>query len=194
MYQYLKGILTRREPAFLVVECNGVGYLLKTTLHTYSALSEGETVTVYTHLQIREDAHTLFGFATQRERDTFVALLEVSGVGSATALVILSSLTPDQIRQAVLSEDEAKFQNIKGIGIKTAKRLILELKDKLARLDAETVLSPPSLSTPAQEAVTALVALGFAKSVAEKQVQTLLAVSPSLTTEELIRKCLTAAV
>ncbi len=194
MYHHLKGLVTHREPTYLIVECSGVGYHVKTSLSSSSQFAVGQIATVYTHLQVREDALTLFGFASPQERDMFVVLLEVSGVGSATAVCILSSLNPVEIYQAAISEDERRFQAVKGIGIKTAKRLILDLKDKLSKLNwdsVSTVATTPSSS--AQEAVAALMALGFAKNIAEKQVQALLKqTSELLTTEEIIRMCLVA--
>jgi Holliday junction DNA helicase RuvA len=191
MYHHLKGILTEVQPTFLVVECGGVGYMLKTSLSSSSQFKVGETALVYTHLQVREDALSLFGFATAQERDMFATLLEVSGVGSATAVCILSSLNPAQVAQAVLSEDEKRFVAVKGVGIKTAKRLILDLKDRISKSNWQSGGAPPKAAA-SDEAISALVALGFAKNLAEKQVNDLIKQSPNpLSTEEIIRKCLT---
>ena len=139
MIAYLKGAITHKSPTFIVVECGGVGYHVNISLHTYAQIEKLETVKILTHQIIREDGHFLYGFAEEVERRLFQHLISVSGVGPATAQIMLSSMQPDEARQAVISENVAAFRNVKGIGPKTAKRIILDLKDKLVKESGRTV-------------------------------------------------------
>src|ERR1035438_2701843 len=131
MYDFIKGKLIEKNPAYAVIEANGVGYLLNISLHTYSQLKDDENCLLFAHLAVREDAMLLFGFFDKEERELFRQLITVSGVGTNTARMILSSLSPDEVSQAIIREDSALLQHIKGIGLKTAQRIIIDLKDKL---------------------------------------------------------------
>ena len=134
MITQIKGRLVEKSPTELVIDCNGIGYLVNISLNTYSLLSESESISLYTHLQVKEDSHTLFGFFEKTERNLFRKLISVSGIGASTARTMLSSLSPDEIQRAILSENVTTIQSIKGIGLKTAQRVIIELRDKVAVL------------------------------------------------------------
>ncbi|MGJ8658493.1 MAG: Holliday junction branch migration protein RuvA, partial [Cellulophaga fucicola] len=134
MITHLRGKLVEKNPTFLVIECNGVGYFVNISLHTLSKVSDAENIQLYTHLQVKEDAHTLFGFAEKSEREIFRLLISVSGIGSSIARTMLSSLSPAQVRDAIASGDVATIQSVKGIGAKTAQRVILDLKDKVLKI------------------------------------------------------------
>jgi holliday junction DNA helicase RuvA len=191
MYDYIKGKLVERNPAYAVVEANGIGYLLNISLHTYSKLTEGEHCTLYAHLAVREDAMVLFGFADTDERDLFRLLITVSGVGTNTARMILSSMTPDEVSQSIIQGNAPALQRIKGIGLKTAQRIIVDLKDKLSR----ELIPHENLgilhNTKREEALSGLIILGFQKSLAEKALNKVIAADGSaLSVEELIRHAL----
>lgn len=180
MYAYLKGEITYRNPSFIVVDVQGVGYHVNIPLSTYSALEGKEKATVYTHLIVREDAHTLFGFATQAERSLFVQLISVTGVGATTAQLILSAMSVDEVRAAVIGEQAHVLQRVKGIGAKTAKQIILDLKTKLSKESPDgPVLLPMTDSTVREEALSALLALGFNRISAQKALNTVLSEHPS---------------
>ncbi|MDX2134428.1 MAG: Holliday junction branch migration protein RuvA [Saprospiraceae bacterium] len=195
MYAYLKGEITFRSPAFVVLEVSGVGYHVNIPLSTYTALEGKDKATLYTHLLVREDAHTLFGFGTQAERNLFLALLGVTGVGATTAQLLLSSMSVDEIRAAVIGEHAHLLQRVKGIGAKTAKQIILDLKDKLSR-DAggdAPVLLPMADNTVREEALSALLALGFNRLAVQKALNAILQEEPGLVrVEELIKRALKA--
>ena len=170
MYEYFQGKLVSLEPTQAVIDCGGVGYLLEITLNTYETLrrAEGDTARLYAHLAVREDAHQLFGFADMAEREMFRILIGVNGVGNQTARMMLSSLTVDELREAVASQDVKKVQRVKGIGAKTAQRIVLELADKVGGLNLGTT-SKGSVDTQARdEAMSALTMLGFQKAAVEK--------------------------
>lgn len=171
MYEYIKGQLASLEPTQAVIDCGGVGYLLEITLNTYEALRrvEGDNVKLYAHLAIREDAHQLFGFYDLAEREMFRLLTTISGVGNQTARVMLSSLTVDELREAVASQDVKKVQRVKGIGAKTAQRIVIELSDKVGGV-ASAAAGPASAAgnQARDEAITALTMLGFQKTAVEK--------------------------
>jgi holliday junction DNA helicase RuvA len=198
MYAYLKGDITYRTPAFLTLEVGGVGYHLHIPLSTYTALQGQERVTIYTHLQVREDAHTLYGFATQTERNLFVQLISVSGVGPSTAQLLLSAMSVDEIRAAIIGEQAHVLQRAKGIGPKAAKQIILDLKDKLTKEAPEggPVLLPLDGGAGAQvreEALSALMALGFNRIAVQKALNAVAKEQPALTkVEDLIRGALKA--
>ncbi len=195
MYAYLKGEITFRSPAYVVLEVGGVGFHVNIPLSTYTALEGKDRATLYTHLLVREDAHTLFGFGTQAERNLFLALLGVTGVGATTAQLLLSSMSVDEIRAAVIGEHAHLLQRVKGIGAKTAKQIILDLKDKLSReagSDAP-VLLPMADHTVREEALSALVALGFNRLSVQKVLNAILQEEPGLgRVEELIKRALKA--
>ena len=190
MITQIKGKLVEKNPAYVVIDCNGVGYLLRVSLHTYSRLTDSEYCMLYTHLSVKEDSHTLYGFVEKDERELFRHLISVSGVGPNTAQMILSSLSPLQAQQAILSSDASSLQSVKGIGGKTAQRIILDLKDKLAKKE---ILSDESLyqhNTTRLEALSALTMLGFAKSSIEKVLDKELSSLESIEVEDLVKRVL----
>ena len=193
MISYVKGKFVKKNPTFVIIECGGIGYQINITLNTYEKLTDLEEGKLHTHLSIREDSHTLYGFFSEEERDLFKQLISVSGIGPATGRVMLSSIQPDELVQAVLHEDVTLIKSVKGVGPKTAKRLILELKDKLAKgaeVDLDTVVSHNTKHT---EALSALSTLGFSKSDADKVIRKVLKDHGNqLPIEELIKLCLKA--
>ncbi len=156
MITHLKGRLVEKTPTYVVIECAGVGYFVNISLHTFSKISDSESIQLYTHLQIKEDSHTLYGFAENSEREIFRLLLSVSGIGSSIARTMLSSLTPIQIRNAIACGDVLTIQAVKGIGAKTAQRVILDLKDKVLKIYDIDEVSPNSNNTNKEEALSAL--------------------------------------
>lgn len=194
MFAYIEGSLVVREPAFAVIDVGGIGYELKITLGTYSALKNRSRAKLFTYSHIKEDAHTLYGFIDQSEKNLFMALISISGVGPATGVMILSSLSPEEIQRAILTDNVAVIQSVKGVGAKTAQRIILELKDKLARenlVAQNTQNYPISHNSLQEEALSALVTLGINKSAAEKAINiNLKNADKDLTVEELIKRVL----
>lgn len=170
MFAYIEGKLSSVNPAFAVIDCTGVGYLLQISLHTYSKIKDLQQCRLFAHLAIKEDAHQLFGFADEYERQVFRSLISVSGVGFNTARLILSSLSPDEITHAIATENTSLLQSIKGIGAKSAQRIIVDLKDKIHRDTVAADFILPSRNTNKQETLSALVMLGFSKIQAEKAV------------------------
>ena len=191
MFAYLEGDLTYKSASLLYMDVHGVGYELNITLQTYSKIQQAEKCRLYTHLQVREDAWVLYGFADEEERATFRQLLNISGVGAATARIILSSLTTDELERAVWHEDSKTLERVKGIGGKTAQRIILELKGKILRQKDSTSASPLMHNTIPEDALIALVNLGINRAMAENAIKKLDNVS-SLTVEELIKQALRA--
>ncbi|MEM8762591.1 MAG: Holliday junction branch migration protein RuvA [Bacteroidota bacterium] len=190
MITHLSGKLVEKNPTYVVVECNGVGYYVNISLHTFSLIGDDEHLRIYTHLQIKEDAHSLYGFMEQSERAIFRLLISVSGVGSSTARTMLSSLSPHQVMDAIASENVAQIQSVKGIGAKTAQRVILDLKDKILKVHGMDEVSLPSNNTSKEEALSALEVLGFVRKHSEKVVNKLLAEEPSLSVEDIIKQAL----
>lgn len=193
MYAYLKGEITFRSPAFITIEVNGVGYHVNIPLSTFSAIEGQERSTIYTHLIVREDAHTLYGFATQTERNMFVQLIGVTGVGATTAQLILSAMTVDEVRSAIIAEQAHVLQRVKGIGAKTAKQIILDLKNKLSKESPEGPVLLPNMADSGlrEEALSALMALGFNRIAVQKALNTVAAANPGLSkVEDLIKSAL----
>ncbi|MBT8294675.1 Holliday junction branch migration protein RuvA [uncultured Eudoraea sp.] len=190
MITHLKGRLVEKNPTYVVIECAGVGYFVNISLHTFSKISDSENIQLYTHLQIKEDSHTLYGFAENSEREIFRLLLSVSGIGSNIARTMLSSLTPFQIRDAIACGDVPTIQAVKGIGAKTAQRVILDLKDKVLKIYDIDEVSQNSNNTNKEEALSALEVLGFARRQSEKAVDKVLAQDPSLSAEDIIKHAL----
>ncbi|MGB6154262.1 MAG: Holliday junction branch migration protein RuvA [Pricia sp.] len=190
MITHLKGKLTEKNPTHVIVECGGVGYFVNISLHTFSKLADSESISIFTHLQVKEDSHTLFGFAEKSEREIFRLLLSVSGIGSSTARTMLSSLTPAQIRDAIAGGDAATIQSIKGIGTKTAQRVILDLRDKILKVYDIDEVSTSANNTNKEEALSALEVLGFARRSAEKVVDKVLRQDASLSVENIIKLAL----
>jgi Holliday junction DNA helicase RuvA len=188
MYAYIDGKLTFKCPAYVVIETGGVGYQIHISLHTFSQLSDLERCKLYTWLHVKEDAHTLYGFADEGERRLFLHQISVSGIGPNTGRMILSSINPQEIQAAIVKGDVPLIQRIKGIGPKSAQRLILELQDKLKKEGYDSLISIPENNTVRDEALSALVMLGFAKNAAEKAVdQAINAGNESLTVEAMIK-------
>lgn len=188
MFAHLNGKLVEKNPTNIIVECNGVGYLVLISLNTFSALPSTESVKVYTKLIVREDAQILYGFATTEERTMFEQLISVSGIGPNTAMIMLSSLVPDEIAHAIQSEDVKTIQSIKGIGVKTAQRVIVDLKDKMLKLSFSSENIFTQNNTNRFDALTALVSLGFDKKSAEKAIEKVSSGEDSV--EKLIKEAL----
>lgn len=190
MINHLKGRLVEKNPTNVVIECNGVGYFVNISLHTFSLISSREELQLYTHLQVKEDAHTLFGFMEKSERQIFRLLISVSGVGASTARTMLSSIVPQQIIEAIANGDVATIQSIKGIGAKTAQRVILDLKDKILKVfDVDEVFASAN-NTAKDEALSALETLGFTRKQSEKVVDKIVKDSPDATVETIIKLAL----
>lgn len=189
MITYIKGEITFKNPTFIIVETGGIGYHINISLHTYAQIEKLEKVKILTYLSIKEDSNTLYGFADHSERSLFILFISVSGIGPATARIALSSLTPDELRAAIISENEATFKRVKGIGPKTAKRIILDLKDKVLKESGDVPLSfNTTNNTIRDEALAALVALGFNRIQAQKTLNKILKEQPELkSVEQLIK-------
>ncbi len=184
----LNGRLIEKYPTELLIECGGVGYEVKISLYTFSQLSENESIKIYTKLIVREDAHLLYGFYTKDEREMFNFLISVSGIGPNTALIMLSSLSPEEIANAIQTEDVTTIQKVKGIGAKTAQRVIIDLKGKVLKFSGDTEINNSKNNTNRFDALTALVSLGFDKKSAEKVLDRI--DSGSETVEQLIKGAL----
>ena len=189
MIAYIKGEITHKNPTYVYVEAAGIGYQVHISLHTYAAIEKLERVKLLTYLHVKEDSHTLYGFSEDKERQLFVLLISVSGIGPNTARVILSSMTADEVRSAIIGEDISAFKQAKGVGPKTAKRVILDLKDKVIKDAGEgTVSFTPVNNTIRDEALSALVALGFSKIQVQKTLNQALKQEPGISSvEELIK-------
>lgn len=197
MIAFVNGRLVEKEATHVVVEAGGIGYYITISLNTYSALPGDEKCKLFTYFHVKEDIQALYGFATKNEKIIFEHLISISGIGPNTAIVMLSSLTPEEVQHAIVSEDVRTIQGVKGIGAKTAQRVILELKDKLskAQLEASATSSvTSSYNTVRQEALSALITLGITKAAAEKSIDKIIKSSENkLSLEELIKLALKAA-
>lgn len=191
MYNYISGKLVEVNATQAVIDCSGVGYLIEISLNTYAQIKDSANVKLLVHEVIREDAHLLYGFFESAERDMFRMLISVNGVGVATARVMLSSLTVSELMQAIASQNTRLIQSVKGIGTKTAQRIVLELKDKISETaNSQLVDSLNATNVAQEEALSALVMLGFPKAASEKVLNTIVKIDPSLTVEELIKESL----
>ena len=190
MITQIRGKLVEKNPTYAVVECNGVGYLLHISLNTFSSLPDQEAVVLYTHLLIREDAHTLFGFINKTEREVFRLLISVSGVGPSIARTMLSSMTSEEIQQAIASENVPVIQSVKGIGAKTAQRVIVDLKDKILQTFDLDEVSVYTNNTNKEEALSALEVLGFARKQSEKVISSIIKTQKDASVEQLIKLAL----
>jgi Holliday junction DNA helicase RuvA len=190
MITHIQGKLVEKNPTDVVIDCNGVGYMLNISLHTYSQIPDQENLKLYTHLQVKEDSHTLFGFSSLAEREMFKLLISVSGIGASIARTMLSSLTPKQVREGIAIGDVALIQSIKGIGAKTAQRVILDLKDKVLKIYDIDEVSVSQNNTSKEEALSALEVLGFNKKQAERVVDKVIAIQPDATVEVIIKQAL----
>ena len=190
MITHIKGKLIEKNPTYVVVETAGLGYLLHISLNTYSKITNSELVFLYTHLSVKEDSHTLFGFVDKIEREIFRLLISVSGVGPSIARTMLSSMTTDEIQHAIASENVGVIQSVKGIGAKTAQRVLIDLKDKILKTYVIDEVSVSKNNTNKNEALSALEVLGFAKKQSEKVIDKILLEDSTLSVEALIKKAL----
>lgn len=191
MYDYIKGNVAELTPTYVVLDNHGVGYMINISLNSFNALLHQEDVVkVYVYEAIREDAHLLYGFTERRERELFLLLISVSGVGANTARMILSSLTPSDLEQTIASENVGILKSVKGIGAKTAERIIVDLKDKI-KLSTDTLLDKSQVTSEVfDEAMSALVMLGFTKQMSQKALKKLFTAEPTITVEQAIKKAL----
>jgi holliday junction DNA helicase RuvA len=196
MYEFIEGKISELTPTFVVIQTNGLGYIVNISLNTYSQISEyqknnsSETLKLFLHFVVREDAHLFFGFYSQKEREIFRLLITVSGIGANTARMMLSSLNPLELQKAIAEGNVDTLQKIKGIGLKTAQRVIVDLKDKIGIASSVDEKFLMLNNTIKEEALSALVTLGFTKSAVEKIINKLLAAKPDLVVEELIKQTL----
>lgn len=190
MIAHIQGKLVEKTPTEVVIDCGGVGYQINISLHTYSLLPNSDQIKLFTYLQVKEDAHTLFGFVEKSEREIFKMLLSVSGIGASIARTMLSSLEPKQIIQAIASGDVGTVQSIKGIGLKTAQRVILDLQDKVLKLYDLDEVSMVQNNTNRDEALSALEVLGFVRKTSEKVIEKIIKEDPDASVESIIKKAL----
>lgn len=195
MIEYIKGELTEITPAIAVIECNGLGYGINVSLNTYSAIQGKKEVKLYIYESIREDAYILYGFATKQERELFLLLISVSGIGGNTARMILSALTPSELCNVISSGNDKLLKTVKGIGLKTAQRIIVDLKDKISTTDIGTSTTSAPISITAnneiyEEAIAALTMLGFAQAPSQKVVTAILKEEPEAAVEKVIKLAL----
>ncbi len=190
MYEYISGKIAQTTPAYVIIENNGIGYFLNISLFTYEALKDKSEAQLFIHEHIREDVFSLYGFAESGERDLFQMLISVSGIGSNTARMMLSSMSPEELQIAISTGNVNQIKSIKGIGLKTAQRLIVELKDKIDKTaEGENFLMPAD-NTKAEEALSALVMLGFSKAPSQKTIDKILKENPNRKVEEIIKLAL----
>ena len=190
MITQIKGRLVEKSPTELVIDCNGLGYLVNISLNTFSLLSDSENISLYTHLQVKEDSHTLFGFYEKTERNLFRKLISVSGIGASTARTMLSSLNPEEIQRAILSENVSTIQSVKGIGLKTAQRVIIELKDKVSVISEGLEISSNFTNSKREESLSALEVLGYSRKQTTKVVDKLISETSEISVEEIIKNAL----
>lgn len=190
MITQLSGRLIEKFPTHVVIDCNGVGYEVHISLHTFGQLGDDENIRLYTHLQVREDAHTLFGFFQPMERSIFRLLISISGIGASIARTMLSSMTPNEIQHAIVHEDLAAIKAVKGIGLKTAQRVLIELKDKIQNVAGMEEISASKNNTTKEETLSALEVLGYSRKASEKVVDNLIQGNPDGSVEDLIKGAL----
>jgi len=190
MYDYIKGTVVSLKPSHIILEANSIGYFIAISLNSYTQLHGLENIKLYIHQVIREDAHLFYGFATESERELFRMLISVSGIGSNTAIMMFSSLSPDEIKGAILTENINLLKSIKGIGIKTAQRVVIDLKDKIGKSPASEQIVSTANNTLRNEALSALVMLGFVKKSVEKELDKILTAQPNLSVESVIKLAL----
>ena len=190
MITQLHGRLIEKNPTYVVIDCNGVGYEVNISLHTYGQIGSDENIRLHTHLQIREDAHTLYGFFQPLERSIFRLLISISGIGANIARTMLSSMTPVEIQQAIVHEDLAAIKAVKGIGLKTAQRVLIELKDKIQNVAGMDEIPALKSNTIKEETLSALEVLGYPRRQAEKVIDNIIQSAPESSVEELIKQAL----
>lgn len=192
MYEFLSGKLAEKNPTYVVIENNGIGYIINITLNTFSKIKEQNETKLFTHFYVREDAQILYGFADETERELFRFLLSVSGVGASTARLILSSLSTEEVYDAITQGNAAVLQSVKGVGSKTAQRIVIDLKDKLTKAGIDLEKVDFGHNTLKDEALSGLLILGFNKSTADKAVNRILKQGSVSSVEELIKEALKA--
>lgn len=190
MISFIKGRLVEKTPTEVIIETSGIGYQVNISLHTYSLLTDSEAIMLYTYFQIKDDAHTLFGFVEKLEREIFKMLISVSGIGANTARNMLSYIHPKELIQAIANEDVKTIQSIKGIGLKTAQRVIIELKEKVLKMNEVDEISVTHHNTNADEALSALEVLGFVRKNSEKTVKKIVEQNPEAGVEQIIKLAL----
>lgn len=190
MITHIEGKLVEKNPTDVVIDCNGVGYFINISLHTFSQIPDQEHLRLYTYLQVREDSQSLYGFSSTVEREIFKLLISVSGIGTNTARTMLSSLSPDQVKEGIAGGDVGLIQSVKGIGLKTAQRVIIDLKDKVLKVYGMDELSSIPNNTHKDEALSALDVLGFNKKQSEKVVDKILQAQPDAQVEQIIKEAL----
>ena len=190
MITQLQGRLIEKNPTYVVIDCHGVGYEVNISLHTYGMIGSDENIRLYTHLQIREDAHTLYGFYQPMERSIFRLLISISGIGASIARTMLSSMTPTEIQQAIVHEDLAAIKAVKGIGLKTAQRVLIELKDKIQNVAGMDEIPALKSNTIKEETLSALEVLGYPRRQAEKVIDNIIQSAPYSSVEEIIKQAL----
>ena len=191
MISFIKGDNIEIDPTKVIVDVNGIGYEIKISLRTYSKIKDLDKISIYTHLIVKEDSHILYGFYNRKERKTFLSLTSISGVGPSTAIIILSSLSANELKKAIIESDVNKIKSVKGIGLKTAERIILELKDKISKDEIKDLkFSQTFDNTIRDEALSALSSLGISKNVVERHIDNVLKNNINITLEELIREVL----
>ncbi|MCH1547707.1 MAG: Holliday junction branch migration protein RuvA [Flavobacteriaceae bacterium] len=191
MITHVQGKLVEKTPTSVIIDVNGIGYLINISLNTFSSIPDKENLKLYTHLQIKEDSHSLFGFYSLKEREIFRLLISVSGIGASTARTMLSSLTPDQIISGISNGDAPMIQSVKGIGLKTSQRVIIELKDKVLKIyDLDDQISFQNNNTTKDEALSALEVLGINKKSSEKLIDKIIIDSPEASVEFIIKEAL----
>ena len=190
MITHVKGRLVEKAPTSVIIECNGIGYLINISLHTFSQIPDNENLKLFTHLQIKEDSHTLYGFFTIKEREIFRLLISVNGIGSSIARTMLSSISPDQIIEAISRENVSLIQSVKGIGSKTAQRVIIDLRDKILKVyDLDEGFVSVN-NTNKEEALSALEVLGINKKSSERLVDKIVIENPEISVESIIKETL----
>jgi len=190
MITHVKGRLVEKAPTSVIIECNGIGYLINISLHTFSQIPDNENLKLFTHLQIKEDSHTLYGFFTIKEREIFRLLISVNGIGSSIARTMLSSISPDQIIEAISRENVSLIQSVKGIGSKTAQRVIIDLRDKILKVYDLGEGFASVNNTNREEALSALEVLGINKKSSERLVDKIVIENPEISVESIIKETL----
>jgi len=190
MYEYINGKIIELNPAYLIIDASGIGYFINISLYSFTKLQNTSECKIFVHQSIREDAHVLFGFVDKKEREMFRYLISVSGVGPSTARMMMSTSTPDEIQHAIINNDVSLLKKIKGIGEKTAQRIIVDLKDKLGKVGDSNEIFIAQNNTIKDEALSALVMLGFAKNTIEKIIDKILSSDKEISVEELVKKAL----
>ncbi len=190
MITYIKGKLIEKNPTYTVIEAGGIGYLVHISLHTYSQIANEELIQLFTHFHVREDTQSLFGFFTKMEREIFRLLISVSGVGTATARIMLSSMNPKEIQQSIAQDNVAQLQTVKGIGAKTAQRIIIDLRDKIIKTYNIDDISTVADNTVREESLSALDVLGFARKQSERIIDRILRDTPEMNVSNLIKQAL----